>query len=537
MRIIRFLTVAFIIIAPSILLSEPVGNVVKAFKISEHPTGLAWDGRNLWIADRDLDFIYAIDPKTGSVVDSVPCPAFFPTGLTYGDGCLWVADYFKEEIYKVDLKNRRVKAILSAPSSQTFGIQWKDGFLWAADQSKHALVKIETEDGIPMTQIKAPTPSPLGLASDGKYLWASDRHRDCIHMIDERLGWVIASIPSPGPYPWGIAYDGKYLWNVDYEKDSLYAINITPIRDEDLIVMKNPKAATVRFTCKVRCLGPDVLDKCHIYLAIPYDDLAHQRLLGKIEFNPENPEIVTDKWGQKFAHFEITNLSPGETRLVFYEVPVEIKSFARVIFPERVGKLSEIPKALVEKYTVDGSRLLISDPTIQNAISEAIGDEKNPYWIVRKIFEYVNSRIDYERAGGWDTAPNVLKRGTGSCSEYSFVFMAMARGAGIPTRFCAGVCERGDDASMDDVFHRWTEVYLPNYGWVPIDASAGDTEWQADAIRAIGTYQNRILITTIGGGDSEYMGWNYNYGIKIEYEGRTSLDVSAYADWEPRGNN
>jgi hypothetical protein len=93
--------------------------------------------------------------------------------------------------------------------------------------------------------------------------------------------------------------------------------------------------------------------------------------------------------------------------------------------------------------------------------------------------------------------------------------------------------ERGDEASMDDVFHRWTEVYLPSYGWIPVDTSAGDDEWQADAMKAFGSYTNRILITTIGGGDSEYLGWGYNYGSFYTYSGRTSIDASTYADWDP----
>jgi transglutaminase-like putative cysteine protease len=244
-------------------------------------------------------------------------------------------------------------------------------------------------------------------------------------------------------------------------------------------------------------------------------------------------EFTSDKWGQQHAHFRLTAIQPGETDRVSYKADVEIRAATLHIIPEKVGSMNRIPRDIKRTYTVDGDRLQIDDPVIRKAITDAVGEETNPYWMVRKILDYIGDHIDYERAGGWDTAPNVLKRGTGSCSEYSFVFMAMARGAGIPTRFSAGVVERGDEASMDDVFHRWTEVYLPDYGWIPVDGDAGDREWQADVLRGIGSYSNRILITTIGGGDSEYLGWGYNYGLFHTYSGRTKIDVTAYADWEP----
>jgi transglutaminase-like putative cysteine protease len=177
---------------------------------------------------------------------------------------------------------------------------------------------------------------------------------------------------------------------------------------------------------------------------------------------------VTDRWDQAFFHFTLEDLAPGEERRVWYEVDAEISRCVYYILPEKVGSLRSIPRDLKAEYTIDGERLQMNDPYMQNAIEEAIGDEQNAYWIVRSIFEYVNDRVEYERVGGWDTAPNILKRGTGQCSEYSFVFMAMARGAGIPARFCAGVVERGDEASIKGgppwqprdtrTGTRWTEV-------------------------------------------------------------------------------
>ncbi len=529
MRILLVLAILFACFPYAGFATTP-GDVLGTLPASDYPTGLAWDGRHLWLADRDAGYIYAIDTSTGAWVDSVVCPAFFPTGLAYGDGCLWVADYYEDVIYQLDLRTRRVVNNLSAPSSQALGLAWQDGFLWAIDAAKDELVKLSIDDGTPISSIKAPRTVSNGLAWDGTYLWVSDRYRNRIYMVEPSKGLVVMSLDAPGPYAFGLAWDGTHLWNVDYETDSLYAIAVS---GDELTVLSGPKEARVKFTCKVRCQGPDPVGKVNIYLALPHTELMHQQLLADPVFSPGEPAFVSDRWGQRFAHFVIEDLAPGQTRWVSYEVPVKLQHLQHYIIPEKVGGLEEIPADLKAKYTVDGSRLMIKDPIIQKAVTEAVGNETNPYWIVRKIFEYVNDHIEYERVGGWDTAPNVLKRGTGSCSEYSFVFMAMARAAGIPTRFCAGVCERGDRASMDDVFHRWTEVYLPNYGWVPIDASAGDATWQADAVKAIGSYQNRILITTIGGGDSEYVGWSYNYGLTTHYEGRTSVDVSAYADWEP----
>ena len=127
----------------------------------------------------------------------------------------------------------------------------------------------------------------------------------------------------------------------------------------------------------------------------------------------------------------------------------------------------------------------------------------------------------------------MLKRGTGSCSEYSFSYIALCRAAGIPARYVGSLVVRGDDASYDDVFHRWNEIYLANYGWVPVDANAGDKELPADQGAAFGGISNRFLITTEGGGGSEYLGWGYNHDSRHVSEGKCSVKAETVAEWEP----
>ncbi|MBW2277596.1 MAG: transglutaminase domain-containing protein, partial [Deltaproteobacteria bacterium] len=163
----------------------------------------------------------------------------------------------------------------------------------------------------------------------------------------------------------------------------------------------------------------------------------------------------------------------------------------------------------------------------------ALDGERRPYWMVRKIARYIGENMEYELAGGWNIAPTVIDRGTGSCSEYTFVFIAMCRAAGIPARYAGALVIRGDNASTDDVFHRWAEVYLPGYGWVPADAQAADNPSPEKQGEGLGSLANRFVITTWGGGDSKYIGWDYNSKATWTCEGRCQVDDLHLADWYP----
>ncbi len=46
------------------------------------------------------------------------------------------------------------------------------------------------------------------------------------------------------------------------------------------------------------------------------------------------------------------------------------------------------------------------------------------------------------RTGGWNAAPMILRRGNGSCSEYSFLLMAVLRANGVPA-LCGGAGGEG----------------------------------------------------------------------------------------------
>jgi hypothetical protein len=54
-----------------------------------------------------------------------------------------------------------------------------------------------------------------------------------------------------------------------------------------------------------------------------------------------------------------------------------------------------------------------------------------------------------------------------------------------------------------------------------------------DRALKVGNLSNRFLITTQGGGDSEYLGWYYNCHEAYTSEPQVEVRIEAFAEWEP----
>jgi hypothetical protein len=491
------------------------------------PTGLAYDGNYLWVADRKADSIYKIDPKTGSITKSIPTPGFWPMGLAWDGKYLWNTDLEEEAIYKIDPESEKVLCSIPTPCPSPRGLTWDGNSLWLSDDYEDKVYQVSIEDGTIISSFDAPSGSSTGLAYGRKYLWSADRLRDEIYMLKPDDGNVIIISDSISPYIQGLAWDGNYLWACDYETDKIYKIKIM---DNNYYSLKDERKAEVEYTQEFRNYGPSVVNKLDFYLAIP-QSLKNQ-VISDIEYNPEPDGFLTDECGQVVAHYQFTDISANKIIRASIRTRAKIYKIHYFIFPENVLALNKIPREIRDKYLTDGSKYRIHNSIIKNAVEEAVGKEKNPYWIMRRIFKYVIDHLKYERSRGWDAAPEILRRGTGSCSEYTFVFIAMCRAAGLPARFAGSVGIRGDDASLDMVFHRWAEVYLPNYGWIPVDPSGGDSKSPRRQAMALGILSNRHLITTLGGG-SKYLGWDYNSRAEWEFKGKVKIHLEKIAEWEP----
>ncbi len=494
------------------------------------PTGLAHDGRLLWLADRLSDELYAVDPESGEVVRSLPSPGFIPRGLAWDGHYLWVVDGEENRIVQLDPDSGLTLKSLESPARVPQGLAWDGTGLWLADDGDDVVMRISTADGTTIERFAAPMRSTTGLTWWNGYLWAADRREDRIYLIDPRHdGEVVLSIAAPGPYARGLAAVGDALWVADYQDDRIYRV---VARDDEVVGRTDPQDLDLLLTHEFRNYGPGELTSLDVYIAVPHE-LPLQEILSGPTFAPEPDDFRQDRWGQEVAHWRLADLPLAERVRVEMSVRCRLYDTRWYVFPDRVGPLADIPADVRDAYLVDEDKYRIGDPRIVAAVAEAVGDETNPYWMMRRIHRYIRDRLHYELAGGWNVAPRVLERGSGSCSEYTFLFISMCRAAGIPARYVGSVVVRGDAASTDDVFHRWSQVYLPSYGWIHVDPQGGDRELPGQVAGSIGSLSNRFLITTEGGGASEYLGWNYNYDQAWTARGPVKVHAEAFGEWSP----
>lgn len=494
------------------------------------PTGLAWDGRSLWIADRLADTLYALDPATGEVLRRLPSPGFVPRGLTWDGSHLWCVDREENRISRVDPGSGLTVWSFEAPTPSPQGLAWDGSDLWLADDSQDVLCKISPVDGTVIEQFPAPMKNPTGLEWWNGYLWCGDRREDRIYLVaPEHGGEVVLSIEAPGPHVRGLAFDGEALCAADYQEDRVFRV---VMEDDETRKISDEHTLDLLLTHEFRNYGPGEVTELDVYVAVPRE-MPGQRLLEGPVFTPVPDEILRDRWDQPVAHFHLQDLPLAQRRQVRMTVRAELAAVHHFVFPHRVGGLGEIPEEIRRRYLVDEDKYRIEDPRIRKAVKDAVGEETNPYWIMRNIHRFIRERMEYELAGGWNVAPRVLERGNGSCSEYTFLFIAMCRAAGVPARYVGSVVIRGDEASTDEVFHRWSQVYLPGYGWVHVDPQGGDRELPGEVARSIGTLSNRFLITTEGGGNSEYLGWSYNHDERWQSRGPVKVHVEAVGEWSP----
>lgn len=231
--------------------------------------------------------------------------------------------------------------------------------------------------------------------------------------------------------PKTISHTGRYWYMVN---------NLCPVADED---------ARVR-----------------LWAALPFTRPG--QIVSDLALSPEPQAVYEDALGgNRIAYWEVADL-PEDGCLVF-TVDFAVQAHeVNAVAGAQAAQPYERESAEYRRFTRSEPWIELT-PEIRSAAAAIVGDETNPLHAAKRIFDYVIREMRYEFPDfSQRGAAKSFARRKGDCGEFSVVFAALCRAAGIPARTvtCNWFTGYG---------HQWAEFLCPPYGWVPVDASVAES--------------------------------------------------------------
>ncbi len=177
-----------------------------------------------------------------------------------------------------------------------------------------------------------------------------------------------------------------------------------------------------------------------------------------ITYSP-HPYSVFSRNSNRYAKWKFS----GKSIKRVIKVKFHVKLFQQVLAEKtEVEKLlkNERSKFLIkEKYIGVGSR------NVRNA-KKKIKKRGNDVEQAEEIIKFIDNNMKSSKASrDMLGASRALEKGKGDCTEFTDVFVALARQFGLPARHVSGYIV----TKSTSVGHSWAEVYTREKGWISVD--------------------------------------------------------------------
>jgi transglutaminase-like putative cysteine protease len=170
--------------------------------------------------------------------------------------------------------------------------------------------------------------------------------------------------------------------------------------------------------------------------------------------------------GQKFEGTVTGNNIDG----VFEIEPLRYTGKNSPPFPPDFRTVKELKKYLEPEIMIE-----CDDPLIINEAAQITSGAKDSWDAVVRLSRWVAENIAGALPGGV-SAINTLRTMEAECGGHSRLLAALCRAVGIPSRLAVG-CMYLNYYTGGFGQHAWTEVYMGDAGWIPVDATVAEIDY------------------------------------------------------------
>lgn len=231
------------------------------------------------------------------------------------------------------------------------------------------------------------------------------------------------------------------------------------------------------------------LTQLDVWLPIARTD--REQRVGEVELIAPARQ-VTERYaaGNLARHLSTESLpKSGESVEIVVEYPVQVARVETDIDRLRQFTWKGLESRRIPERFLRREKLIATDEPRIVEKSQALREQtKGPGLFARAAYDWVLDQLQYRKRPEPIGVADCLDAGVGECSEYSAIFVALCRAAGIPARPAVGFRLNG----ARNAWHVWAEFMLPNGDWAPVDGASGDgSERQRDS--HFGTRDNQLV--------------------------------------------
>ncbi|MEM3673792.1 MAG: transglutaminase domain-containing protein [Candidatus Bathyarchaeia archaeon] len=248
-------------------------------------------------------------------------------------------------------------------------------------------------------------------------------------------------------------------------KTSLLDENSTLLKYEVTAVF----AGSIKHKIQISNLATKAITGGRLFIPLLRNETSRHLVLVSNISSAWVPDFLVDDFGNLYAVWGNLRIYGGQSFTV--EISYNVTSFGvrYQINPNLVEDYNK-SSSLYWNYTQPETLIESSSQEINSTAQNIVGNENDTHEKVYKIYNFVVEHLKYKAQEEEMGALWALRNGVGDCSEYSYLFVALCRAAGIPARVQAGFAFHYENSVVEDG-HMWAEYYIENYGWVPVDAT------------------------------------------------------------------
>jgi streptogramin lyase len=184
----------------------------ERYALGDAPAAVAIGFESIWVADRERDQLYRVDPATGALEDNVDVGAA-PEDIAIGPTDVWVANASGNNVSRVDPSGGEAEVIDTIPvGARPTAVAVDDAGVWVANRDSGDVSFIDPALGqrtnLPIEVGQRPNDIAVGAGS----VWVTDNFDGTVVRIDAERGEVAGEPITVGPLPRGVAFGLGSVW-------------------------------------------------------------------------------------------------------------------------------------------------------------------------------------------------------------------------------------------------------------------------------------------------------------------------------------